>query len=174
MKSQILTIGAVTILIVVVIFAAVYIGFSLKGNSETEHEDPRPAVLLPESTAAPESETVSEAPAPEATAALSSTTAIPGYDTIRMKAGTQDQRVRLYNPSENGCYFLISIILPDGKEIYRSDLIAPGKATETIRLSSVLEAGIYDEAALLYSCFSLSDLHPMNGATVKITLEVLP
>ncbi len=176
MKSQILVIGAVTVLIVVVIFAAVYIGFSLSRSSESDQENARPesTAYLPESTTAPAPDPKQVQSGQEAPAAASDTTAIPGYDTIHMKAGTQDQTVRLYNPAENSCYFLISIVLPEGKEIYRSDLMAPGKAVEKIRLSSALEAGTYKEATLLYTCYALGDLHPMNGATVKFTLEVSP
>lgn len=177
MKSQILVIGAVTVLIVVVIFAAVYIGFSLSrssGAGESGQEGTRSATAAdtPESTTAPTPTPVQAEASPEASAAPSDTTAIPGYDTIRMKAGTLDQITRLYNPAENSCYFMVSIILPDGKELYRSNMIAPGETVTKIRLSSALEAGTYKEAALLYSCFSLGDLHPMNGATVKFTLEV--
>lgn len=170
MKSQILTIGAATVIAIVVIFAAVYIGYSLNRKAGSEPEAKPTVAYLPESTPAPVSDL--PASAPEVSAAPSGTTAIPGFDTIRMRAGTLDQAAKLYNPAENSCYFLVSIILPDGKEIYRSNMIAPGEAVSRIRLSSALDAGTYNDAALLYSCFSMGDLHPMNGATVKFTLEV--
>ena len=170
-KNQILTIGAMAVFAVVVIFAAVYIGYSLHKNSGTEAEAKPTMAYLPESTIAPVSDPTTTAP--EVSAAPSGTTAIPGFDTIRMKAGTLDQAAKLYNPAENSCYFLISIILPNGKEIYRSNMIAPGETVSSIRLMSALDTGTYESAALLYSCFSLGDLRPMNGATVKFTLEVM-
>ena len=174
-KSQIFTIGAATVIAVVVIFAAVYIGFSLNRSASSGTDARMTGAYIPESTSAPASDPAAPQPettAPETSAPSSGSTAIPGFDTINMRAGTLDQTAKLYNPAENTCYFLVSIILPDGKEIYRSNMIAPGEVISRIRLSSALDAGTYEGAALLYSCFSMSDLHPMNGATVKFTLEV--
>ena len=172
MKSQILSVGAVTVLIVVALFAAVYIGFSLSRSFDSDAEINPTTIYLPESIAAPTADPAPAMIAPELTAAPSDTTAIPGYGTIQMKAGERDQIVKIFNPAGNSCYFLVSIILPDGREIYRSDMIAPGETVSRIRLSFLPEAGTYEESALLYSCFSVGDLHPMNGATVKFTLEV--
>ena len=101
------------------------------------------------------------------------TISIPGYDTLRMKADQREQQIHFYNPEGNKCYFMITLYLPDGKEIYRSDLIAPGQAVSQIRLISEVSAGIYGDATLMYSCYALDTLQSMNGASVKITLEVL-
>lgn len=167
MKSQILILGTTVILTVIVVFAAVILGNNLNdkfGEATVEPQVegiPKPTAVVSDST----SETVEES-------IFTETTSIPGYDLIKMKSGQLDQNVRLYNPSENSCYFLITVYLPDGKEIYRSDLIAPGDSIDRIRLSTKLEKGISENAMLVYSCYSVDNLQPMNGATVKFTLEV--
>lgn len=102
------------------------------------------------------------------------TTAIPGFDCITLKAGKESQRVELYNPPQNECYFLISILLPDGTEIYKSEMLAPGQAISSISLNKALKAGIYEESSLIYSCYSIEDLSTMNGASIMFTLEVKP
>lgn len=53
--------------------------------------------------------------------------AIPGYKSITLKADTKEQSVNLYNPEANDCYFVMSLILPDGTEIWKSKMIAPAK-----------------------------------------------
>ena len=64
------------------------------------------------------------------------------------------------------------ITLADGREIYRSDLIAPGKAIYSITLSEPLAKGEY-AAMLTYYCYSLNEsLTPLNGATTHFILEV--
>jgi len=168
-KGQYIIFGAASILTIMIITTAILLSRSLDGDSSDaasqNARDNAQIVYLPESTSAPDT-AKSSAPA-------NGSIAIPGYDTIRMKAGSQEQTVRLYNPADNSCYFLISIALPDGKEICRTDLIAPGDTVTQIRLFSELAPGTYKEATLIYSCFSKDDLHQMNGATVKTTLEVI-
>ncbi len=168
MKSQILILGTTVILTVIVVFAAVILGNNLNDRSRELIVDP-----LPESTTKP-SAVVTEPTSETSVESISTeTTSIPGYDLVKMKSGQLDQNVRLYNPSNNSCYFLITIYLPDGKEIYRSDLIAPGDSIDRIRLSTKLEKGLNENAMLVYSCYSVDNLQPMNGATVKFTLEVI-
>lgn len=101
-----------------------------------------------------------------------STISIPGFETLRMRAGTEVQAVRLYNPAENDCYFLITILLPDGTQIFQSDLIPPGEEIKSIHINTLLQAGTYEETQLLYACYSLDDLQALNGASIKFTLEV--
>lgn len=90
-----------------------------------------------------------------------------------MKAGDIIQEISLHNPAENPCYFVITIALPDGTGIYRSGMIEPGQKTSEIKLAQPLEAGTYKEAILQYSCYSVKDKTPMNGADMKFTLEVV-
>ena len=82
------------------------------------------------------------------------------------------QEVRLYNPPANPCYFVISLFLPDGAEIYRSGLLPPGKELATIELLRPLDAGTYEGAFIRYSCLSLDGMTSLNGADVDLTLEV--
>lgn len=59
---------------------------------------------------------------------LPGTISIPGYDTIKMAGGQLDQAVKLYDPAGNVCLVLVTMYLPDGKEIYRSDILRPGRS----------------------------------------------
>ena len=88
------------------------------------------------------------------------------------RANKTNQTVRLSNPAKNKCYFQIKIALPDGREIYNSDMIAPNECLSKICLNTALSAGIYENAALIYTCYSMDALKIINGTTVKFTLEV--
>ena len=68
----------------------------------------------------------SEAEAPIANLTASDSISIPGFEQITLAEGKTLQEVRLYNPPTNPCYFVISLFLPDGAEIYRSGLLPPG------------------------------------------------
>ncbi len=97
---------------------------------------------------------------------------IPGFDHLLLKTGTQDQKITLNNPAENPCYFQIQMMLPDGRTIYNSDMMAPGESISKIRLNTVLPAGIYENTIIQYTCYSLDSLRIVNGADLKFTLEV--
>lgn len=100
---------------------------------------------------------------------------IPGFDRMSFKAGQTAQSVTLYNPETNDCAFVVSITLPSGKEIYRSEELAPGDSIDKIEISDPLKAAIYEAATLRYDCFSLGDdPQELNGADSTFTLEVLP
>ena len=158
MKNNIITMAAVSLITAVIALGGVLIGINLAGRDSTPNTDAR------NSTAA----TVETAPIE-----VPKTIAIPGYAQLVMKAGDIVQNVELHNPAGNPCYFVISIILPDGTEVYRSGLIEPGQKTDAIRLSQPLKAGTYKGAVLRYSCYSTKDKAPMNGADTKFTLEVV-
>lgn len=99
--------------------------------------------------------------------------AIPGYKSITLKADTQEQSVNLYNPEANDCYFVMSLILPDGTEIWKSKMIAPGKGLYQITLNQTVAAGTYENSILKYECYKQNDeLTKLNGSEVKLTLEV--
>ncbi len=102
---------------------------------------------------------------------------IPGYDKITFKAGERTQYVALENPAENECYFIISIVLPDGTELYKSGMIAPGAIIDRLRLNAAPVAGIYENTILRYSCWNVDadgELSEINGANTLFTLEVTP
>jgi len=100
--------------------------------------------------------------------------AIPGFDSLTMKEGQADQKVKLYNPEQNKCYFVLSIYLQDGKEIFHSSKLAPGEELNKIKLAQPLKAGTYKGAKLRYYCYDFEDLQPLNGADINFTLEVKP
>ncbi len=62
---------------------------------------------------------------------------IPGFDSMTFKAGQRQQAVELKNPEENECYMVLVIELPDGSEIYRSGMIAPGAEISSIYLDQI-------------------------------------
>lgn len=158
MKNNIIAMAAVAVITAVVVLASVAIGIGLAGRGSVQSVSTgNPAAAVAE-------------PPP---AKIPKTIAIPGYAQLVMKAGNAMQEVSLHNPAENPCYFVISIILPDGTEVYRSGLIEPGQKADAIRLSQSLKQGTYKDAVLRYSCYSLKDKAPMNGADMKFILEVV-
>ncbi|MFV0518485.1 MAG: hypothetical protein ACK5MV_13915 [Aminipila sp.] len=159
MKKQIISMAAVALITVVIMLGGVLVGINLSGH------DPTPNADAIRSTTATSAET---AP-PE----VPKTIAIPGYAQLVMKAGDLMQNVELHNPADNPCYFVISIILPDGTEVFRSGLLEPGQKTDAIKLSQALKAGTYKDAVLRYTCYSTKDKAQMNGADTKFTLEVV-
>lgn len=52
---------------------------------------------------------------------------IPGYTEMKASVETGELDVILYNPEENPCYFVISLLVED-KTLYQSGLLPPGKA----------------------------------------------
>ena len=99
--------------------------------------------------------------------------AIPGYETLQLKADSIKQDFCLSNPKENNCYFVISLTLEDGTELWKSDYIKPNDTTKPIKLKKELAEGMYPNAILKYSCYSLDKKKTqLNGAEMKITLWV--
>ncbi len=99
--------------------------------------------------------------------------AIPGFEQMQFTARQKEQCVYLYNPSRNTCYFEITLLLPGGEELFHSGLLAPGKAIEKIKLNYTLEPGTYVDSILVYSCYSIGDMSPLNGANITFDLEVI-
>lgn len=98
--------------------------------------------------------------------------AIPGYEYLSLAAGTKTQSIALNNPETNTCYFLISLRLEDGTELWQSEYLAPGQVSKAMELNEKLEPGTYN-AVLHYDCFRMNqELSPLNGAETKLTLRV--
>ena len=97
--------------------------------------------------------------------------AIPGYEKLSFEAGKTAQAVNLKNPAENACTFVLSLKLDDGTTLWTGKALSPGEAFTRITLTRALDAGEYP-ATLHYDCFSLNDNTPLNGAEVKLTIEV--
>lgn len=104
---------------------------------------------------------------------LENRTAIPGYESLTLKADEKKQETVLSNPAENTCLFRISLLLEDGTLLWTSKEIKPGKSSDPIRLSQPLSPGQYPNAVLKYECFAMdADKTPLNGAEIKLTLRV--
>ena len=97
--------------------------------------------------------------------------AIPGYEKLDFAAGKTAQTVNLKNPADNACTFVLTLTLEDGETLWTGKALSPGEAFTRITLSKALDAGEYP-ATLHYDCFSLQDNTPLNGAEVKLTIEV--
>ena len=97
--------------------------------------------------------------------------AIPGFDALTFAAGATEQDAELFNPAENECLFKITLALEDGTTLWESGPIRPGGSVTKLTLSRPLDAGTYP-AALRCSCYSLRDGTPLNGAEIKLRIEV--
>ena len=100
-------------------------------------------------------------------------TSIQGFDRLQA-AGRRVNADGIYNHPQNNGYFIISFIMPDGSEIFRSGIIAPGQPLGDVELSKQLEPGIHEGVIARYSIYSLNTMQPLNGADITFTLEVLP
>ncbi len=97
--------------------------------------------------------------------------AVPGFEKMTIRAGTTSQDIWIYNPEKNNCYFVVSIILPDGKTVYKSGYIAPGKAIYKAEFTQQIRAGIYENTVLQYDFYTL-DGTAAGGTKAYFTLEV--
>lgn len=97
--------------------------------------------------------------------------AIPGYELLEFDANSRTQTLCLSNPTQNVCFFQISLYLEE-MLLWKSDLIEPGKTSEPILLTQVLKKGTYTNAVLKYECYQMDGKTPLNGAETKITLWV--
>ncbi len=96
---------------------------------------------------------------------------IPGYETLIFAADKTTQAVNLKNPSKNACTFVLTLILDDGTIIWTGEALSPGMAFTRITLNQALGRGDY-VATLHYDCYSLTDNTPLNGADIKLNIEV--
>ena len=96
---------------------------------------------------------------------------LPGYSAMTMKAGTKEQEVNIGNPSDNNCYFIITLKLEDGTELFKSDYLKPGEGLKDITLNQTLKNGQY-QAVIEYDCYSLQDKGKLNGGSSGFTLVV--
>jgi hypothetical protein len=99
--------------------------------------------------------------------------AIPGFERLTVQGNSLDA-TGIHNPARNACYFVVSLLLENGTEIYRSEILSPGQFLGIAELKTPLAPGIYERAIIRYSCFALETMQPLNGADITFTLEVLP
>lgn len=96
---------------------------------------------------------------------------IPSTSGIYLKSGQLEQKVDLYNPADNQCYFQITLALSDKTVIWKSGYIAPSESVKDITLLKTLERGIYGNCTLTYHCFSLDEKLPLNSASIEIEIS---
>lgn len=174
MKSAII-IAAAGLLTAGIAFAAVALVMNLKdsGGKSTKSDDVSSvAAVSTEATSDELSGTTLDNQEDAASVSSPGKIVIPGFAQLTLKAGVVEQNVKLHNPKENDCYFIISILLSDNTEVYQSSLIAPGSSLTKIKLSKTLKPGIFEDSILRYSCFDFKTLQALNGANTKLTLEV--
>lgn len=94
---------------------------------------------------------------------------IPGFEAWTIDAGETKVSTNFYNPEQNNCYFVISVIL--NETIYESKYVKPGQHLYEVELFKAMDAGEY-EATIHYSTYSSIDNSPLNGADVPFVLSV--
>ncbi|MGM0214222.1 tRNA (uracil-5-)-methyltransferase [Enterococcus sp. AZ109] len=100
--------------------------------------------------------------------------AIPGFESMTFVKDEKKQTVNLYNPEINTCYFKLSLLLPDGTQIWESKFIEPGNGIYEIELNQELAEGEYENAILKYECFSMNEQQtPLNGSEIKFNLHIV-
>jgi len=99
--------------------------------------------------------------------------AVPGFERLVVRGRMLDAE-NIHNPARNNNYFIVSLMLADGTEIFRSGVLAPGQSIGTVELPGTIPQGTHEGAIARYSAFSLGNLSPLNGADINFTLEVLP
>lgn len=173
-----LFVAGVTALICCLVFFLLGYRFFLKDNVEVKPEQtPTPQVTqeLPSNGGASKPQATNEIE-PEQTQkpqnTKTSTISIPGFEVWNIDAGKTKVSANFYNPNQNGCYFVLSVVLDDtGEKIYESKYLKPGQHLYEVELLRALRAGEY-KATLHYSTYSLTDRTPLNGADVPFKLVV--
>ena len=95
---------------------------------------------------------------------------IPCFESLLFTANEKTQKINLYNPASNRCYFVITLKVND-EVLFKSEMIAPNKGFYEIELLDTLEAGDY-VCIVIYETFSTADLTPMNGGSFDFDLKV--
>lgn len=97
---------------------------------------------------------------------------IPGYDTVPLKEGSDTAKIELVNPGTNDCLFQYELILEDSDEVlYTSDMLEPGKAIMSQKLSQTLTEGDYP-LIIRVNTFSKDGEESYNGSDIETTLHV--
>ncbi len=100
--------------------------------------------------------------------------AIPGWGSIRIKAGEKLVDVNLENPADNkDCYNMSFTLYLKGETepLAETGLIQPGESALKLELSRPMEAGEY-EATVHVQPYRLPDNSPTNNADIETILIV--
>lgn len=96
--------------------------------------------------------------------------ALPGYDEIRMEAGSDTAYVALYNPESNPCYFKFIIKEKKSDEvIYESKMIPPGNAITEVKFNKRFSKGTYD-ITIAINTYDLKEKNELNGGDMDTQL----
>ena len=163
-RKKIILFGAVAVLLVIAVVL-----FALLFRSEGEPSEPKQSETV--SGVLKEDSNVEDYVGKHKPTHQENSIAIPGFQVLRLKANSLEQEPGFYNPDVNKSYFVIEVRLDDGTLLYRSDLIAPGKAIYKAQFSESLPEGSYS-ATVIYHCYALDSLEERNGAKIKIKVEV--
>ena len=97
---------------------------------------------------------------------------MPGYDTVPLQEGKDTSKIVLANPDTNQCLFQFQLICSDtGDVLYTSDMVKPGKAILSQKLSQSFTEGNYP-LTIRINTFSEDGKTPYNGSDVETTLHV--
>ena len=163
-RKKIILFGAVAVLLVIAVVL-----FALLFRSEGEPSEPKQSETV--SGVLKEDSNVEDYVGKHKPTHQENSIAIPGFQVLRLKANSLEQEPGFYNPDVNRSYFVIEVRLDNGTLLYRSDLIAPGKAIYKAQFSESLPEGSYS-ATVIYHCYALDSLEERNGAKIKIKVEV--
>ena len=154
----------------VIAFAAALIGYyvGISGATVNATADALPAAAVGHQDEPPE-----ETPNTPQADINSSVISLPGFERLTSNGRVIHADV-VHNPAQNACYFVVTLIMPGGAEIYRSGYLAPGQSLGDVEMLVPLPAGTYEGVIARYSTFAINDLKPLNGADVKFILEVKP
>lgn len=98
---------------------------------------------------------------------------VTAYESLELKADTLQQDVHLSTISDNECITVMSLVLEDGTELWRSGELYPGQIVLSMTLSQPLPAGEYPNTVLRYQHFTLDEEKtPLNNAETLLTLKV--
>lgn len=98
---------------------------------------------------------------------------IPGFTQIILPADTTEVGILLKNPGENSCNFVYELSLDNtGEILYTSNMVLPGTQIEAVKLSRPLSVGDYEALLRVYT-YETDTLDELNGADIRITLEVV-
>lgn len=95
--------------------------------------------------------------------------AVSGYDMV---AGETTQRVIFENPAENKVLFKIRLYLSDDTLLWKSkNFIKPNEKIVEEELLMPLKRGVYKNCKLYYDCYTLDNLHKLNGGMINVMIN---
>ena len=82
-----------------------------------------------------------------------------GATGLVFEEGSLEQTVDIPNVQENEYAFVLSIYLADGTQLFKSYYVYRGDVLKKIKLNQTLRSGIYKNALMVYSCYTVDASH---------------